>query len=177
MVKYTANRTKLVLLPLAITAFFLAGTLTRAADSKMAAPDWQLTDVDGKPVKLSDFKGKVIILDFWATWCPPCRAEIPGFVAIQKKYADRSFTVIGVSLDEQGPSMVKPFMRQLGMNYPVVMGIKSAANEAADFGSLFRADMPVYRAPEKLKAQIQAMLRKESASPLKWVSHSRGPLA
>ena len=76
--------------------------MTLAADSKIAAPEWQLSDVDGKPVKLSDFKGKVVILDFWATWCPPCRAEIPGFVAIQKKYADKGFTVIGVSLDKQG---------------------------------------------------------------------------
>ena len=61
-------------------------------------------------------------MDFWATWCPPRRAEIPGFVAIQKKYADKGFTVIGVSLDKQGPSVAKPFMRELGMSYPVVMG-------------------------------------------------------
>jgi len=103
--------------------------LTLAADSKIAAPEWQLSDVDGKPVKLSDFKGKVVILDFWATWCPPCRAEIPGFVAIQKKYADKGFTVIGVSLDKQGPSVVKPFMRELGMNYPVVMGNPKIAGD------------------------------------------------
>lgn len=122
MVSHMPSHMKPIFLPLAITAFFLGMALTRAAESKIAAPDWQLSDVDGKPVTLSDFKGKVIILDFWATWCPPCRAEIPGFVAIQKKNADKGFTVIGVSLDEQGPSVVKPFMRQLGMNYPVVMG-------------------------------------------------------
>src|SRR5690348_13547526 len=103
-------------------AFFLGGSLTQGADSKIAAPDWHLSDVDGKPVKLSDFKGKVVILDFWATWCPPCRAEIPEFVAIQKKYADKGFTVIGISLDQQGASVVKSFMNQLGMNYPVVIG-------------------------------------------------------
>jgi thiol-disulfide isomerase/thioredoxin len=122
MVRHAANYLKIIFLLFAGAAFFLEGTLSQAAGSKTAAPDWQLSDVDGNPVKLSDFKGKVVILDFWATWCPPCRREIPGFVAIQKKYADKGFTVIGVSVDEQGPSVVKPFMRQLGMNYPVVMG-------------------------------------------------------
>jgi len=129
MVKYTPSYLKIIFLLIAGTAFFLGGALTLAADSKIAAPEWQLSDVDGKPVKLSDFKGKVVILDFWATWCPPCRAEIPGFVAIQKKYADKGFTVIGVSLDKQGPSVVKPFMRELGMNYPVVMGNPKIAGD------------------------------------------------
>jgi peroxiredoxin len=86
------------------------------------APVWELKDVDGKAVKLSDFKGKVVILDFWATWCPPCRKEIPGFVELQEAYKDKGLVVIGVSLDEEGAAVVKPFMTEYKVNYPMVIG-------------------------------------------------------
>lgn len=86
------------------------------------APAWELRDLDGKLVKSSDFDGKVVILDFWATWCAPCKAEIPGFVELQKQYGDRGLIVVGISLDEGGPAVVKRFMTQFGMNYPVVLG-------------------------------------------------------
>jgi thiol-disulfide isomerase/thioredoxin len=86
------------------------------------APDWQLAGLNGKTVKFSDFRGKVVILDFWATWCAPCRIEIPQFIELQKQYGDSGLAVIGVSLDEQGPEVVKKFVKQFGVNYPVVMG-------------------------------------------------------
>lgn len=86
------------------------------------APGWKLTGLDGKTVKLSDFRGKVVILNFWATWCMPCRVEIPHFVELQKQYGDRGLAIIGVSLDEQGPEVVKKFVKQIGMNYLVVTG-------------------------------------------------------
>ena len=127
---------KVIIVLLAGAVFVVDGALSRAAGSRKAAPDWQLTDVDGKSVKLSDFKGKVIILNFWATWCPPCRAEIPEFVALQRKYADKGFTVIGVSLDEQGPSVVKPFMARLGINYPVVMGDQKTVGAYGDIAAI-----------------------------------------
>jgi thiol-disulfide isomerase/thioredoxin len=86
------------------------------------APAWKLKDLDGELVKSSDFLGKVVILDFWATWCAPCKAEIPGFVALQKIYGDQGLVVIGVSLDNQGPEVVKRFMADFEMNYRVVLG-------------------------------------------------------
>lgn len=99
---------------------------TRASDSKpiagVTAPAWSLKDVDGKTVSSADFKGKVVLLDFWATWCPPCKAEIPSFVELQKTYGDKGLVVVGVSLDEEGARVLKPFMKQFGINYPVVLG-------------------------------------------------------
>ncbi len=98
-----------------------------------AAPDWQLKNLDGKEVKLSDFKGKVVILNFWATWCPPCRREIPSFVWLQKQYGDKGLVIVGVSLDEKGPGVVKPFAAKMGINYPIVMGDPKTA---ADYGGI-----------------------------------------
>ncbi len=86
------------------------------------APNFELPDVNGKKVRLSDFKGKVIILDFWATWCPPCRAEIPGFIELYNKYKDKGVVVIGISLDEGGLRDVLPFIREFGVNYPILIG-------------------------------------------------------
>ena len=85
------------------------------------APDFSLTDITGKPLKLSDYQGKVVVLDFWATWCGPCRIEIPGFIELQKRYASQGFTMIGISMDDS-PEPVVDFYRQLQMNYPVAVG-------------------------------------------------------
>ena len=103
------------------------------APGSTAAPGWELKDTDGKPVKLSEFKGKVVILDFWATWCGPCRMEIPGFVELQKQYGDRGVVVIGISLDEGGPQGVKTFMKQFNINYPIVMGDEKVTR---DYGGI-----------------------------------------
>lgn len=87
-----------------------------------AAPAWQLKDVDGNIVSSEQFKGKVVVIDFWATWCPPCRHEIPGYIELQKKYQEQGLVIVGVSLDQQGPGIVKRFMKATKINYPIVMG-------------------------------------------------------
>jgi len=86
------------------------------------APDFSLTDLNGKTVTLSQYKGKVIILDFWATWCPPCRSEIPHFIDLYNRYQDKGLVIIGVALDEEGAKVVKPFVDEYKMNYPVLLG-------------------------------------------------------
>ncbi|MDE3155944.1 MAG: TlpA family protein disulfide reductase [Acidobacteriota bacterium] len=92
------------------------------AGGKPADLNFTLKDMHGKPVHLSAYKGQVIVLDFWATWCGPCKLEIPGFVELQAKYAKRGFTVLGVSIDDKAP-LLPPFAKEFKMNYPVLVGL------------------------------------------------------
>ncbi len=85
------------------------------------APPISLTDIGGKKLDLADYKGKVVVLDFWATWCGPCRIEIPGLVEMQDKYASQGFSVIGISIDDE-PGSVVEFYKEFKMNYPVAVG-------------------------------------------------------
>jgi len=84
------------------------------------APDFALRDLDGKEVKLADFKGKVVILDFWATWCPPCVKEIPHFIELYREYKEQDFAMVGISVD-RGIGVVKSFAQQHQVNYPILM--------------------------------------------------------
>ncbi|MCX6150542.1 MAG: redoxin domain-containing protein [Ignavibacteriales bacterium] len=89
-------------------------------EGKMA-PDFELKTCDGKKLKLSDFKGKVILLDFWATWCAPCRRGIPDLVALKNEYKNKGLEIIGVSLDQDNTiANVLPFIKEFKINYPVV---------------------------------------------------------
>jgi thiol-disulfide isomerase/thioredoxin len=85
------------------------------------APAWKLKDVNGKVVSSDTFKGKVVVIDFWATWCPPCRAEMPGYTELQKKYGKKGLVIVGISLDEAGPAAVKSFIEKNKIGYPIVM--------------------------------------------------------
>ncbi|MBC8468649.1 MAG: TlpA family protein disulfide reductase [Planctomycetes bacterium] len=86
-----------------------------------SAPSFTLLDLNGNKVSLSDFKGKVVILDFWATWCPPCVKEIPHFIELYDKYKDQGLAIIGISVDQQGISIVKAFKEKFNINYPILM--------------------------------------------------------
>src|SRR6266699_2265320 len=91
------------------------------------APDFTLKDADGKVVHLSDYKGKVVLLDFWATWCGPCKIEIPWFMEMQRKNKEKGFEVLGIAMDDEGWEVVKPFVADLNVNYRVVIGNDATA--------------------------------------------------
>lgn len=85
------------------------------------APSWTLHDVHGKTISSADFQGKVVVLDFWATWCGPCLMEIPGYIELQTKYGENGLAMVGVSVDQAEPEVVARFAKQRGINYPIVM--------------------------------------------------------
>src|SRR5258708_1671977 len=103
---------------------------TNQENKPAASPDFTLKDLDDHDVSLIQFKGKVVLVNFWATWCGPCKIEIPWLVELQDKYAARGFTVLGVAMDEEGKSAVAPFVRKYqfkvdgtaqSMNYPILL--------------------------------------------------------
>ena len=116
----------------AALAFLLAGCskLSRSsADAavksdkdRKPAPAFSLTDEHGTPVSLADYRGKVVLLNFWATWCGPCEVEIPWFIEFEQKYKDRDFAVLGVSFDDDGWKSVRPYIASHKINYRVMIG-------------------------------------------------------
>ncbi len=113
-----------------VMAILFACTNKSAQSNGAVASDFTLQDMSGKNVKLSDYKGKVVLLDFWATWCPPCRASIPSIEKIHKAYKDRGLVVLAVSLDEGDWDSVKSFITESHITYTVLKGTE---NVAADY--------------------------------------------
>ena len=94
-----------------------------------AAPDFALQSLEGKTVHLTDFRGKAVLLNFWATWCTPCRLEMPWFVELQKQYGPEGLEVLGVAMDDAGKDKIAQFAKEMGVNYPVLLGKESVGDE------------------------------------------------
>lgn len=124
--------TVIAALALSLLAFAASGRPAAAtrppAGSSQPAPDFELQDLAGKKVKLSDLRGKAVVLNFWATWCPPCRHEIPWFIELQKQYGPHGLAIVGVSMDQTGRADVTRFAKEMGINYTVVMGDRNLAH-------------------------------------------------
>lgn len=128
----------------AAVALLLRGLLDRPSDfdaSEAApsheahppAPDFELTTLDGASFHLASQRGKVVVINFWATWCAPCRVEIPGFLALQRELEATGLRFIGVSLDDEGFEVVRPFATEMGISYPLVIGDEELA---ASYGGI-----------------------------------------
>jgi len=130
-------------LALVVVAVVIAGMLyagfhfarragSDSADNVMKnrpAPDFTLETLDGKTMRLSDFHGKAVLLNFWATWCGPCKIETPWLVELQDKYGSQGLQIVGVAMDDSGKDEIAKFAKEMGMNYPVLLG-KEAVGDA-----------------------------------------------
>jgi len=117
-------------------------TKTESKDESKPEPELTLKDLDGKDVSLESLKGKVVLVNFWATWCEPCKIEIPELIELQQEYGPKGFTVLGIAMDDEGRSAVAPFVQKekldtdngkSTMNYPIVLGNDAAGDK---FGGL-----------------------------------------
>jgi thiol-disulfide isomerase/thioredoxin len=108
----------------------------KAETTRKPAPEFALKDAEGKVVKLSDYKGKVVLLNFWATWCGPCKIEIPWFIEFEQNHRDKGFAVLGVAMDEEGWAAVKPYVAAHKVNYRMVIGDDMTAQKYGGVDSL-----------------------------------------
>jgi peroxiredoxin len=93
------------------------------------APDFALTSLDGKTtIRLSDYRGKAVLLNFWATWCVPCKIEMPWFVELQNQYGGQGLQIVGVAMDEDSPEEIAKFAKDMGVNYPIAVGKESVGD-------------------------------------------------
>jgi len=111
------------------------GSLLASGNSKKA-PDFTLETGKGSAVTLSKLQGKVVLVNFWATWCGPCRAEIPGFLEVYKEYKSKGFEIVGISLDQDGWKKVIPFVERFKIDYPIVMGNLKVVEAYGNFNAI-----------------------------------------
>jgi len=137
------------------------------------APDISVKDLHDKGVTLADYKGQVLLVNFWATWCDPCREEIPWLIAMQDKYGPKGFTVLGIAMDEEGKPVVAPFVakerydvggQKLPMNYPIVIGNEGVAEK---FGGLlgYPTSVLISKDGKQLK-RVTGIINEEEISKL-----------
>lgn len=105
-----------------LLVILLAFSVSLTGQDYPLAPDFQLKDLDGRDLTLQAYKGQVVFVNFWATWCPPCRQEIPGFIEIYEKYKDQGMTILGISLDRADEEVIREFVSEYKITYPVAKG-------------------------------------------------------
>jgi len=135
----------------------------------VAVPSLELTDLDGNTISLAALKGKVVIIDFWATWCPPCREAIPDLIDLKKQYGAKGLEVVGISLDDNGERILPRFVHDFGINYPIVIGTEEIASAfggilglpttfIVDRNGMVRSHFMGYINRERMEAAVTGLL-------------------
>ncbi len=162
---------KRIILTVIFLVFVSMQTLGQSEAQAMAAPDFELKDLNGRVVKLSDYKGKVVLLNFWATWCPPCRAEMPELVRLQKGDASQGLQILGVTYPSYKRDSVRRLARKLKLNYPVVFGSRELAGKYG-VGEVLPTTVVIDR-EGKIRDRILGILEPEEfahkVKPLVWI--------
>jgi len=104
-------------------------SLTSHLTQSSPAPDFSLVALDGKTMRLSDFRGKAVLLNFWATWCGPCKIEMPWLVDLQKQYGAQGLQIVGVAMDDASKEDIAKFASDMGVNYPILIGKEAVGND------------------------------------------------
>jgi thiol-disulfide isomerase/thioredoxin len=165
-----------------LTAILMMATIAYGQSSVQKAPALEIRDLRGRSLRLSDYKGKVVLLNFWATWCPPCRAEMPDLVKMQKEYGKNGLQVVGITYPPQTFREVRQFTRKLRVNYPIAIGTKETKSLfdqsetlpitiVIDHDGNIRERIEGILLPEEFEQKIKPLLQeaaavKEASKPL-----------
>jgi thiol-disulfide isomerase/thioredoxin len=159
---------RIVLLICAMTGIALSAVGQQATSQLPPAPDFGLKDIKGRTVRLGEYKGKVVLLNFWATWCAPCRAEMPDLVKLQKKYQSKGLQVVGMTYPDYTRAGVRAMARRLRLNYPILLGTRDLADKYG-VGEVMPTTVVIDR-EGKIRARILGILEpdefEQSVKPL-----------
>jgi thiol-disulfide isomerase/thioredoxin len=114
----------IILQGIVFTAMTIACSPTSVLGQAVKAPRFELRDINGHRVRLSDYQGKVVLINFWATWCPPCRAEMPDLIRLQREHVKQGLQIIGITYPPERKARVRRFARSLKVNYPIILGTR-----------------------------------------------------
>lgn len=146
---------------LTVVCHLMLGLFLSAGEgSEKSIPDITLTNLQGEKISLMSLKGNIIIVNFWATWCPPCITEIPDFIEAYRQYRDKGLVIIGISLDEGGTSVVKRFAAANSINYPVVM-MNRQIYQSFDIGKFIPVTFVFDRQGKLVQKKVGPMSKKD----------------